>query len=114
MAVLLDTNILLRLAQPHHPQGPLAATAVRSLRARGESLQITQQNLVEFWVVTTRPASANGLGFTVDQAAAEISSVRKLFALQSEVSLHDIWEGLVINYRISGKNAHDARLVAAI
>jgi predicted nucleic acid-binding protein len=114
MAVLLDSNILLRLAQPHHPQSPVAARAVRNLRATGESLYITQQNLVEFWVVVTRPPVANGLGLTIEQALAEIHSVRRLFALHAEVPLHDIWERLARDYRISGKNAHDARLVAAM
>lgn len=38
----------------------------------------------------------------------------RLFTPQPEVPLHDIWERLVRDYRISGKNAHDARLVAAM
>jgi predicted nucleic acid-binding protein len=49
MPVLLDTNILIRLAQPHHPSAPVAARALRTLRAANETLHITQQNLVEYW-----------------------------------------------------------------
>lgn len=114
MAVLLDTNILLRLTQPHHPQAPAAARAVRKLRAQGESLVLTQQNVVEFWVVATRPVAANGLGLSVEQVIAEVDAIKRLFILQPEVPIHDTWERLVRDYRISGKNAHDARLVAAM
>jgi len=114
MAVLVDTNVLLRLAQPHHPSAPLAARALRVLRAGNESLHITQQNLVEFWAVATRPSDANGLGLTTEQAAAEVDALKRLFVLLPELPLQDAWERLVADYRVSGKNVHDARLVAAM
>lgn len=114
MPVLVDTNILLRLAQPHHPSAFLATRALRSLRAANEVMHITQQNLVEFWVVTTRPAAANGLEYTTEQAAREIGALRRLFDLLPELPLQDEWERLVTHYSVSGKNAHDARLVAAM
>ncbi len=114
MAVLLDTNILLRLAQPHHSSAPLAAQALRSLRARNEVLHITQQNLVEFWAVVTRPISANGLGLSTEKAVEEMNALQRLFTLLPELPLQDAWTRLVIDHRVSGKNAHDARLVAAM
>jgi predicted nucleic acid-binding protein len=114
MAILLDTNILLRLAQPHHPGASVAARALRTLRAANETLHITQQNIVEFWVVTTRPVAANGLGHATEQAAAEVSDLKRLFDLLPELPLQDEWQRLVAQYRVSGKNAHDARLVAAM
>jgi hypothetical protein len=64
MAVLRDTKILVRLAQLHHPISHVALRALRSLRASNETLHITQQNIVEFWAVATRPVEANGLGFS--------------------------------------------------
>ena len=114
MAVLLDTNILLRLAQPQHPSAPLAAKALKALRAGNETLHITQQNIVEFWVVATCPIDANGLGFTTRQAAEEVGALKRLFLLLPELPLQDAWERLVVEYRVSGKNAHDARPVAAM
>jgi predicted nucleic acid-binding protein len=114
MAVLLDTNILLRLAQPHHPSAPVAARALRALRANNGMLHITQQNIVEFWAVATRPIAANGLGFSTEQATAEVETLKRLFVLLPELPLQDVWERLVADYRVSGKNAHDARLVAAM
>ncbi len=62
MAILLDTNILLRLLQPHHPHCSIAERAVDALHRRHEGPAITVQNLVEFWAVITRPLDENGLG----------------------------------------------------
>jgi predicted nucleic acid-binding protein len=116
MSVLLDTNILTRLAEPTHPQRATALKAVESLESAGRILHIVPQNLYEFWVVATRPATANGgLGLTVAEARAELESIRGSFVL-----LHDIpavlseWEKLVVAHDCKGKPAHDARLVAAM
>lgn len=114
MAVLLDTNILLRLLQPHSLQAPIAERALNALRSRNEALQITAQNIFEFWAVATRPMEENGLGFTVEQAMAEVATLKRLFILLPEAPLQREWEQLVITYRVSGKNSHDARLVAAM
>jgi predicted nucleic acid-binding protein len=114
MAVLLDTNILLRLAQPHHPSNPLAKQALRTLYAANETLHIVNQNIVEYWAVATRPIFSNGLGLTTEQVAAELITLKQLFVLLPERPLQNAWERLVIDYHVSGKNAHDARLVAAM
>jgi predicted nucleic acid-binding protein len=87
MAVLLDTNILLRLLQPHHPHSPLAERALNILRKRNEVLNLTAQNLVEFWAAITHPVDENGLGFTTEQAAAEVDTLMRLFVLLPELPL---------------------------
>lgn len=114
MAVLVDTNILLRLLQPHHPHCTLAEQALTTLRSKNETLHLTTQNLFEFWTVVTRTVSGNGLGFTTDQALGELNVLKRLFVLLPEEPLLDEWERLVRSYRVSGRNAHDARLVAAM
>jgi predicted nucleic acid-binding protein len=114
MAVLLDTNILLRMVQPQHPQCAVAARALHGLRRRNEALLIAQQNIVEFWAVTTRPVDVNGLGWATEHAAAEVASLRKLFSELPELPIQETWERLVLRYGVSGKNIHDARLVAAM
>jgi len=114
MAVLLDTNILLRLAQPLHPNAPVAVRALIALRAANQTLHITQQNVVEFWAVATRPVAVNGLGYSTEQAKSEVDAIKRLFGLLPELPLQDAWEHLVSDYRVSGKNSHDARLVAAM
>ena len=112
MSVLLDTNILTRLAEPIHPLRATALSAVETLQSAGRILHIVPQNLYEFWVVATRPTTANGgLGLTVAEARAELESIRGSFVL-----LHDTpaifaeWEA----HDCKGKPAHDARLVAAM
>lgn len=114
MPVLLDTNILVRLIQPQYLHGQIARRAIQVLKSRNETLFIVQQNIVEFWAVTTRPVAANGLAFTTAQAAAEVNALKRLFVLKPELPLQDIWERLVIDHGVAGKGAHDARLVAAM
>lgn len=114
MAVLTDSNILLRLLQPHHPHCQFAQRALDILRARNEVLFITSQNLVELWAAATRPFDENGLGLTVDQAIHEVDEVKRFWVLLPDVPLFDEWERLVRKHRVCGKNTHDARLVAAM
>jgi predicted nucleic acid-binding protein len=114
MAVLVDTNILLRLLQPHHPHCFMAERAISVLHGRNEVLTISARNLVEFWAAVTRPVAENGLGFTIEQAAEEVSALKRLFVLSPEAPLLREWERIVTSYHVSGKNTHDARLVAAM
>lgn len=114
MAVLVDSNILLRISQPDTAHAAIAERALDALRIRNEELRITSQNLVEFWAVATRPLTENGLGFTLEQANGQMLALKQLFTLLPEVPLQSEWERLVTTYRVSGKNCHDARLVAAM
>jgi predicted nucleic acid-binding protein len=115
MNVLLDTNILARMAQPGHPQHRAASDAVDALVLRGDDPCMVPQVLYEFWVVATRPAAVNGLGLGVAQAAAEVTRLKALFPLLAETpAFYPGWERLVTTHNVAGKNAHDARLVAAM
>ena len=116
MPILVDSNILLRSVQPHHPHFALVERAFASLRAQQETLFVTVQNLVEFWAVATRPlGSENGLGMTTEEAARELAGIKDLFPVLPEpASILEQWEILVTTYRVSGKNTHDARLVAVM
>jgi predicted nucleic acid-binding protein len=115
MAVLLDTNILLRSVQPHHPHYSLARGAVAALLRNGETRAVAVQNLVEFWAVATRAQRDNGLGLGFEEAAREMAVVKRLFhVLRESAQILPEWERLVNDYRVSGKNAHDARLVAVM
>src|SRR5262245_53700487 len=115
MSVVLDTNILTRAAQPGHPMHNDALDALDALRQQGEELCIVPQNLYEFWVVATRPLTANGLGMSPMQAEAELSSIKQLFRFLNDTpAVYTEWEKLVLQHAVSGKNAHDARVVAAM
>jgi predicted nucleic acid-binding protein len=115
MMVLVDTNILARSIQIGHPQHQPAADAITALRTRAEELCVVPQNLYELWTICTRPVSANGLGKTAAEAATELANVKSLFTLLADTSaVLPAWEQLVTAYAVLGKNAHDARLVAAM
>ncbi len=116
MAILADTNILLRSVQPHHPHYAFVEHAFAFFHAQGEVLFVSLQNLIEFWAVATRPlVLENGLGMTTDAAANELAAIKDLFPILPEPpSIFQEWEELVITYKVSGKNAHDARLVAVM
>ncbi|PYS61686.1 MAG: PIN domain nuclease [Acidobacteria bacterium] len=115
MSYLIDTNVLVRLAQPRNPDQRESRRALRVLRRRPDFLGIIPQNLIEFWAVATRPASSNGLDLTVDEAARYIGKLKALFTLLPDSSdIFNEWEGLVLQHQVLGKQAHDARLVAAM
>lgn len=113
--MLIDTSTLLRTLQPSHPQRETARAAIKVLTARGRDLHIVPQNLVELWVVATRPVAQNGLGLSTAEAATELMRLKSMFPLLPDTpAIYPVWERLVIQYRVSGKPAHDARLVAAM
>ena len=115
MSYLLDTNILLRLRQTNHPQHSNALKATLLLRKKKEKLCIFPQNLMEFWVVATRPIEVNGLGLDFQQASQEIQLLKTIFILyEDNPGIFQEWEKLVTKYKIMGKKAHDTRLVASM
>jgi hypothetical protein len=78
-------------------------------------LCITPQNLIEFWVVATRPIEVNGLGLSANQGLNELKQIKNTFmVLLGTENIFPIWEGLIRRYQVIGKPAHDARLVAAM
>jgi predicted nucleic acid-binding protein len=51
----------------------------------------------------------------VADASGELKRLKSLFVLLPETpAIYPTWESLVIQQRVSGKPAHDARLVAAM
>lgn len=116
MAYLVDTNLLLRRAQPHHPLNAVARMALETLRDRSEEMCVTPQNLIEFWSVATRPVSSlNGLGLTPEQAGQEITQLEGFFRLLPDIpGIYPHWRRLVVAVGVSGRQVHDARLVAVM
>ena len=111
--IFIDTNILLRSVQTNDPQFSITENALDKLRARQETLCIAPQNLVEFWVVATRPLDENGLGMAPSRAAREITALLRLFhLLPYRPEVVETWRLLVSTQAICGKQAHDAKLAA--
>ena len=93
----------------------VARRALKGLHRNGHRLCVARQNLLEAWVVATRPTMVNGLGFTPLAAATGLAKIGKLFHILTENDAIPLeWERIVLTYRVSGKASHDARLVAAI
>jgi predicted nucleic acid-binding protein len=115
MPHLVDTNILLRSAQPAHPMHATATRAVRTLLARGDDMAFLPQNAREFWNVCTRPLASNGLGLSTAQADAELSRISAaLTFLPDDPAVFPEWRRLVVTYAVQGVQVHDAHLVASM
>jgi hypothetical protein len=73
--IVVDTNVLVGALQTFDLElRGTARGAVKVLYRQGEQLVCFPQNLVEFWNASTRPANANGLGFTPEQAARYVAA----------------------------------------
>lgn len=115
MSVFVDTNILLRSVQPSHPMHSAAVRSVAALMRDGEPLVITPQIVAEFWTVATRPVEQNGLGWSHQQTFDEIARIEGFLSVLIEsAEVYDEWKRLVVAKGVTGVQAHDARLVAAM
>ncbi|MBV9296129.1 MAG: type II toxin-antitoxin system VapC family toxin [Acidobacteriaceae bacterium] len=110
--ILADTNILLRSVHPHYS---LAKNVLMELRIRSESLCLAPQNLVEFWAVATRPRNENGFGLTATQAASELRNIQDFFRLLLYTpQVVEKFKEILLAQGVSGKQTHDAHLVAVM
>ena len=113
MAQLVDTSLLLRLANPGDGLYSVAANTVKELHRQGESLRIAPQNLVEFRGSATRPTEVNGLGLSSADAEFQAAEFEVTFPLLPETpEIFPAWKALVQTAGVTGKQVHDARLVA--
>jgi predicted nucleic acid-binding protein len=114
MRLLLDTNVLLRLAQPTSKDHMTAQEAILKLVSARIEICVVPQSIYEYWVVATRPVAVNGLGMDVALAERSILGIQREFELlDDERGVFAHWQELVITRSVLGKTAHDTRLVAA-
>ncbi len=115
MMLLVDTNLLVRLADTNSPHHATVTEALARLEDAGQDLVIVPQVLYEYWVVATRPVANNGLGRDVPTTLADLQDFMALFRLlRDERGIFERWRDLVTTGDVKGKLAHDARLVAAM
>jgi predicted nucleic acid-binding protein len=81
MSVLVDSNVLLRRAQPSHTAHATAVQSVARLLERNTPVYFTPQNITEFWSVATRPPGKNGLGLSQEIVLAELATIEDLLTL---------------------------------
>ena len=115
MDVLVDSNVILRRIHRTHPQHREARDAIARFSKDRNRICVTSQNLVEVWAVLTRPPDSNGLGLSPSQSDRVLARIESaVFRLPDLDDVFPVWRRLVVEYGISGKPAHDARLVAAM
>lgn len=113
MRVLVDTNILLRSAQPKHPLCHQATHAVSKLLRQNDSVFFCPQNIAEFWNVATRSVERNGLGFSDEEVLREVNGIEECLSLLPDVpAIYAAWKRIVHDYKVQGVKVYDARLVA--
>jgi predicted nucleic acid-binding protein len=113
MRVLVDTNILLRSAQPDHPMSSQAAEAVAHLIREGNAVFFCSQVIAEYWNVATRPVEKNGFGLPVDEVLLDVKNIEDLLTLLPDSpEVYTAWKALVTNHKVQGVKVYDARLVA--
>ncbi|MDZ4847971.1 MAG: PIN domain-containing protein [Pirellulaceae bacterium] len=115
MKTLIDTNVLVRLLQPSNPSSVVGTLAIQHLLRANFLPCLVPQNLYELWAVATRPAERNGFGMSCEDTDALLQKCLLQFRLlRDERGIFDHWTTLVKAHSVQVKNAHDARLVAAM
>ena len=85
------------------------------LHRHGMEFTLVPQVLYEYWVVYTRPRVNNGLGYSPAAALHEIDDLTRRYPLLADPpEIFDEWKSRVALRQVTGKQAHDARLVAAM
>ncbi len=115
MIYLVDTNVLLRSIHTTDPMYSDARRAVAVLINQRHQLAVIGQNLIEFWAVATRPLANNGLALSIAVTAEHIEEFQQTFSrLPDTPDIFPRWQRLVERHEVSGRQVHDARLVAAM
>ncbi len=100
MAYLIDTSVLVRLANAADAAYAVASRAVLELHRQGEVLHLTPQVLIEFRNAATRPAAVNGLGLPAAAAEAKAAGFEATFPLLPETpDIYPAWKTLVAALR---------------
>lgn len=112
---LLDTNIVLRFANPSDLRHDLVTQAVAILLERSDECYLVAQVLIELWFVATRPLEVNGLGWSPTQTNDVIEQLLDRLPILEETSgIFPTWRNLVTRNQVKGKRTHDTRIVAAM
>jgi predicted nucleic acid-binding protein len=114
MAYLLDSGIVLRFVDAKDLRHLEVLQSVRILGDKGKELFIATQNIAEYCNVATRPISNNGLGLPPGEAVRLFEKdVEPIYQVVIErEAVHKELKRLISTYSVTGKQVHDARLVA--
>jgi len=112
---LLDTNILLRLANRETRDHQEIRRCTEWLWSKGAVLLYTSQTLAEFWNVCTRPLDRNGFGLSIEETDERTALIEAQLSLAADSeAVHRAWRRIIVENRVSGVQVRDTRLVAAL
>jgi len=112
--VFCDTNIILRAYHDVFPQHPSVKATFDRLLADGSDLWISRQVIREYLVQVTHPRTFT-TPLTGEQAVQQVSNILKTCYVADEASTTtDTLLMLLRGYSVSGKQVHDANIVAAM
>lgn len=114
MIYLVDTGVLLRLANRLDPAHEAVRNCLRNLRSEGARFAVAPQAIAEFWNVSTRPSSARGgYGLSVTDTERRLRVIERICdVIPDSPNLYPVWRQLVVTHAVKGVQVHDARLVA--
>ena len=114
MRYLLDTGILARLPHRMDPLNGVIREALRRLTSQRHTFVMSTQNVAEFWNVCTRPPMARGgFGLSVAETARRLRLLERFIdVLREPETAYSKWKEILVKHQVSGKQVHDARLVA--
>jgi len=111
--LFVDTHILIRFHDSSDDLHSQAVSKVAQLHRNDEALVVAPQCIYELWSVLTRPRQKRGVGLTPSDANAIVQRLPQFFRLVPDpAGLFTEWLRLVNLHGVSGKESHDARLVA--
>ena len=111
--IFLDTNILLTATTPSRKAHESALEVLGRWPEQGAKLCLSGQVKREYLVVATRPTAHNGLGLTLPQALDNIEAIMVRCRLLEETkAVAQRLKALALQTKTSGKQLHDANLVA--
>jgi predicted nucleic acid-binding protein len=113
--VMLDTNVFLAATDESRTEHRAALTVVNDWAAADTTLCTSGQVLREYLSVATRPVEKNGLGLKLPDALGNVRAIRERTTLLAEDSkVADRLIGLLADIECSGKQVHDANVVATM
>ena len=113
--IMLDTNVLLAATDEGRAEHRDALTIMNEWAAGDTTLCTSGQILREYLAVATRPAEQNGLGLKPADAVSNVRAIRERTAfLAEDARVADRLQGLLADVECSGKQVHDANVVATM
>ncbi len=113
--IFVDTNILLAATDPSRPHHRDALDVLQRWPGEEATLFASGQVLREYLVVATRPLRVNGLGLTRAEALDNIQQLSaRLHLLDEDARSREQLLGIVRDIDVSGKQIHDANIVATM